>query len=178
MSWSDERTTLAEIRDRLRAFNSDRDWRRYHSPRNLAMALSVEVAELLELYLWCEDAGPQPAVASRTPRVAEEAADVLVTLLNFCDAAGIDLAAAAEAKIVRNAEKYPVERARGRMEKSGELAEIAAFAEAEAPAGEAPTTPAAAPPSEAAVPAATAAPAAAEAPSSEGPTDPGDDESV
>jgi NTP pyrophosphatase (non-canonical NTP hydrolase) len=118
---NDAETTLAELRTRLQAFNAERNWGQYHSPRNLAMALSVEAAELLELYLWSRDEGPQPAVASREPRVAEEAADVLITLLNFCNAAGIDLAAAAEAKIARNAEKYPVARAEGRMEKWDEL---------------------------------------------------------
>lgn len=121
MAWSDDATAIGEIRARLRAFNAARDWRRYHSPRNLAMALSVEAGELLELYLWCEDAGPQPPVAAREARVAEEAADVLLSLLNFCEAAGIDLAAAADAKIARNGEKYPVERSAGRLEKWDEL---------------------------------------------------------
>jgi len=118
---SDAVTTLEELKSRVRAFNEARDWARYHSPRNLAMALSVEAAELLELYLWASDDGPQPPVASREPRVAEEAADVLICLLNLCDQAGVDLAAAVQAKLLRNEEKYPVERARGRLEKSTEL---------------------------------------------------------
>lgn len=118
---ADAHTTLAEIRASLREFNEARDWGRYHSPRNLAMALSVEAGELLELFLWSSDGGPQPPVASRTPRVAEECADVLICLLNLCEQADVDLAAAVEAKIGRNAEKYPVERARGRLEKSTEL---------------------------------------------------------
>jgi len=118
---NDATTSLGELRARLRAFNAERDWARYHSPRNLAMAVSVEAGELLALYLWSADDGPQPAVASRAPRVAEEAADVLISLLNLCEAAGIDLAAATEAKIARNAEKYPVERAAGRLEKYDEL---------------------------------------------------------
>ena len=117
----DATTTLADIRARLRAFNGARDWARYHSPRNLAMAVSVEAGELLELYLWSADAGPQPPVEARAPRVAEEAADVMISLLNFCEAAGIDLSAAVEAKMARNAAKYPVEAARGRMEKWDEL---------------------------------------------------------
>ncbi|MFZ5479854.1 MAG: nucleotide pyrophosphohydrolase [Myxococcota bacterium] len=118
---TDDTTTIAALRARLRQFNAERDWGRYHSPRNLAMALSVEAGELLELYLWSEDAGPQPAVESRRPRVADEAADVFISLLNLCEAAGVDLAAATEAKIAKNAEKYPVEKAKGRMEKSDEL---------------------------------------------------------
>lgn len=112
---------LAELSQQVRAFNEARDWGRYHSPRNLAMALSVEAGELLELYLWSADEGPQPPVSSRTPKVADEAADVLICLLNFCDRAGVDLQAAFAHKLARNAEKYPVERARGRLEKSTEL---------------------------------------------------------
>ncbi|MCB9780737.1 MAG: nucleotide pyrophosphohydrolase [Alphaproteobacteria bacterium] len=117
----DRHTTLQHLKDRVRAFNDERDWGRYHSPRNLAMALSVEAGELLELYLWASDDGPQPPVGSREPKVAQEAADVLICLLNLCDRAGIDLAAAVDEKLARNAEKYPVEAARGRLEKSTEL---------------------------------------------------------
>lgn len=118
---TDDETRIAELRAKLRAFNAERNWGQYHSPRNLAMAVSAEAGELLALYLWSSDAGPQPAVASRAPRVAEEAADVFISLLNLCEAAGIDLAAATEAKIAKNAEKYPVARASGRLEKWDEL---------------------------------------------------------
>ena len=119
--WTDEHTSLGELRAALRRFNGERDWGRYHSPRNLAMALSVEAGELLELYLWSSDGGPQPPVASREPRVADEAADVLICLLNLCEQAGVDLTAAVAAKLAANADKYPVEKSRGRLEKSGEL---------------------------------------------------------
>ena len=118
---NDQDTTLAQLRARARAFNEARDWARYHSPRNLAMALSVEAAELLELYLWCEDGGPQPAVTSRSPKVADEMADVLLCLLNLAEKTGVDLAAALESKMVRNEAKYPPAVARGRMEKWDEL---------------------------------------------------------
>lgn len=121
MSWSDRETCITEIQEHLAEFCEARAWGQYHNPRNLTMALSVEVAELVELYLWSKDEGPQPPVASRLPQVADEAADVFITLLNFCRAAGIDLAAATEAKMLKNAQKYPAEKARGRLEKSGEL---------------------------------------------------------
>lgn len=116
----DHTTTIAEIKARIIAFNDERDWGRYHSPRNLAMALSVEAAELLELYLWSSDDGPQPPVPERIPRVAEEAADVAICLLNLCHHAGIDLASAVEAKIAANAVKYPAERVRGKLRKHSE----------------------------------------------------------
>ena len=117
----DRKPTIASLQSALRAFNAERDWGRYHSPRNLAMALSVEAGELLELYLWSADDGPQPPVASRSPRVAEEAADVMICLLNFCERAGVDLGAAVVTKIEKNRIRYPVEKVRGRLEKHGEL---------------------------------------------------------
>ena len=111
---------LADLQSKVRAFSEARDWGRYHSPRNLAMAVSVEAGELLELYLWCTDEGPQPAVEERQAKVAEEMADVLICLLNLADRTGVDLAAAVDAKLARNAEKYPVDQVRGRMEKYDE----------------------------------------------------------
>ncbi|MFK7928065.1 MAG: nucleotide pyrophosphohydrolase [Myxococcota bacterium] len=103
-------------------FVQERDWAQYHSPRNLAMALSVEASELLELYLWTADAGPQPINETRKARVAGEAADVLLCLLNFCDQAGIDLATAFHDKLEVARQKYPVEQAKGRALKWDELA--------------------------------------------------------
>ncbi|MFT4627292.1 MAG: dCTP diphosphatase [Myxococcota bacterium] len=118
--------TLAELQARCVAFAAERDWQQFHSPRNLAMALSVESAELLELYLWCDDDGPQPLAPERAPKVADEAADVLLCLLNFCDRAGVDLAAALGSKLERAAQKYPVDRVRGRALKYDEYDEWSA----------------------------------------------------
>ena len=120
---ADHSPTLRELSAKVRSFAESRDWSRFHSPRNLAMALTVEAAELLELYLWCEDDGPQPLPPQRRPRVADEAADVLICLLNFCDRADIDLAAAMEAKLERAAEKYPADRVRGQALKYDEYDE-------------------------------------------------------
>lgn len=121
MPWTDPETPLSTLSDALRSFNRDRDWQRYHSPRNLAMALSAEAGELLALYLWSSDHGPQPPVPARLARVEDEAADVLISLVNLCNAQGIDLMAAAERKLAKNAEKYPVSEASGRLEKYDEL---------------------------------------------------------
>jgi NTP pyrophosphatase (non-canonical NTP hydrolase) len=115
--------TLRELQAEVRAFADARDWGQFHSPRNLAMALSVEASELLELFLWSKDEGPQPPEAGRVPRVAEEAADVLMCLLNLADRAGVDLAAALRDKLARAGAKYPVERVRGRARKYDEYAE-------------------------------------------------------
>lgn len=118
-----ESPSLEALRQRAQAFVAARDWHRFHSPRNLAMALSVEAGELLELYLWSRDDGPQPDPESRRAAVASEAADVLLCLLNFASAANIDLAAALDAKLAVAERKYPVERVRGRALKYSEYAE-------------------------------------------------------
>lgn len=122
MPWNDDQTSINDIKDRIRRFSAERGWARYHRPRNLAMQVSVEAAELLELYLWSSDDGPQPPVASRLPRVEEEIADVAIALLNLCAVTGVDLAAAVEGKLQKNAEKYPVGVSFGRLEKYTELA--------------------------------------------------------
>jgi dCTP diphosphatase len=119
---ADELVTVAELRAAVARFSEERDWGQYHCPRNLAMALSVEAAELLALYLWSRDEGPQPPVPSRQPAVADEIADVAICLFGLCNRAGIDLSAAMADKMSRNALKYPFDLSRGRLEKSSELA--------------------------------------------------------
>lgn len=119
---TDTNDRLSDLQKEARAFVDERDWSQFHSPRNLAMALSVEASELLELYLWSTDDGPQPITDARKARVAHEAADVLLCLLNFCDQAQIDLAAAFHEKLRVAHEKYPADQARGRALKWDELA--------------------------------------------------------
>lgn len=114
---------LAELQALARAFVEERDWAQFHNPRNLAMALSVEASELLELYLWTTDGGPQPITPERQERVGAEAADVLLCLLNFCDRAGIDLAEAFHDKLEVARAKYPAERVKGSALKYDEYKE-------------------------------------------------------
>ncbi len=110
-----------ELRDALRAFAAERDWDQFHSPRNLATALAVEAAELLEPFQWLDDA--QSRALSRETRAAveEEMADVLLYLVRLADRLDVDLEQAARAKLARNALKYPVEKARGTSRKYDEL---------------------------------------------------------
>lgn len=112
------------LRARLEAFVEARDWRQFHSPRNMATCLSVEASELLELFMWTRDGdGPHPpgAGAPDPAKVEAEAADVLISLLNFCEVAGVDLLAAADRKLDRIEEKYPVALAKGVALKSDAL---------------------------------------------------------
>jgi len=112
---------LHELRDALRAFAAERDWDQFHSPRNLATALAVEAAELLEPFQWMgESEGRELPTATRAA-VEEEMADVLLYLVRLADRLDVDLAQAARTKMARNAEKYPVERSRGSSRKYDEL---------------------------------------------------------
>ena len=117
----EETLTIGDLAAQVAKFNADRDWAQYHKPRNLAMSVSVEAGELLELFLWSRDDGPQPPIESRNPKVREEVADVAICLLNLCNRMDIDLGAAVIEKLKINAKRYPVEKAKGRMEKYGEL---------------------------------------------------------
>lgn len=109
---------LDDLTEAIVAFRDDRDWGQFHSLRNLAAALSVEVGELQELFLWeAEDEGS----AAGRDEVAEEIADVLIYTLLFCHEAGIDVEAAVEEKLETNREKYPVDDARGRAAKYTDL---------------------------------------------------------
>lgn len=105
----------------LRTFAQERDWGPFHTPKNLACALSVEAAELLEHFQWLTDAQSLALAADKKQAVAAEAADVFLYLLQLCDKLNIDLMDAAQHKLQANAEKYPVDKARGSSKKYTEL---------------------------------------------------------
>jgi len=108
---------LLELRDALRAFAAERDWDQFHSPRNLATALAVEAAELLEPFQWLTDEQSRSLPPQARVAVEEELADVLLYLIRLADKLDMDLVAAARAKVVKNAAKYPVEKWRGSSRK-------------------------------------------------------------
>ena len=112
---------LEELRNQLRTFAADRDWDQFHSPKNLAAALAVEAAELLEHFQWLTEAQSQQLPPEAINEIRAEVADVLLYLIRISDKLGIDLLAAANAKIILNAEKYPVDKARGSSKKYTEL---------------------------------------------------------
>lgn len=112
---------LLELRDRLRAFSAERDWDQFHAPKNLAIALSVEAAELLEHFQWLSEAASAALPAETLAKVREELADVFLYLIRLADRTGVDLLTAARDKLAANAAKYPVERARGSSRKYTEL---------------------------------------------------------
>lgn len=113
--------TLDDLRQQLRRFAKDRDWEQFHAPKNLASALVVESAELLEHFQWMTEAQSRDLPPEKRTAVGAEVADVLLYLIQLADALGIDPIAAAQSKLQTNAQKYPVERARGTSRKYDEL---------------------------------------------------------
>ncbi len=105
----------------LRTFANERKWEQFHSPKNLAAALSVEAAELLEHFQWLTDEQSRSMPEAKRDAVAEEVADVFLYLLQLSDKLGIDPLDAARKKLQLNAVKYPVERAKGTSKKYSEL---------------------------------------------------------
>lgn len=104
---------LAELQRRLAEFAAARDWDQFHSPKNLAMALAVEAAELVEEFQWLTEEQSRALEPERYERVRLEAADVLIYLLRLADKLGIDLLLAVDDKIAQNELKYPADRVRG-----------------------------------------------------------------
>ena len=111
---------IQTLTQQLRQFAKDRDWEQFHSPKNLAMALSVEASELLENFQWLTEDQSSNLNPEKHDKVAEEIADVFLYLLRMSDQLGINLLDAAAKKIVKNAEKYPVEKVRGSSRKYNE----------------------------------------------------------
>ncbi|MGY1488134.1 nucleotide pyrophosphohydrolase [Methylobacillus pratensis] len=105
--------SLENLRARINHFVAEREWDQFHSPKNLAMAMIVEAAEVVEHFQWDSPAESATLTDERKTEVGHELADTFVYLLRIAEVCGIDLIAAANAKIDLNAKKYPVDKARG-----------------------------------------------------------------
>ncbi|MEY8436812.1 nucleotide pyrophosphohydrolase [Atopobiaceae bacterium 24-176] len=112
------RTTLDDQVVAVRAFRDERDWARFHTPKDLACAISVEAAELLDAFRW---SGSDTGVDGREDAVCEELADVLIYCLYLADAIGADPAALIAQKLAANEAHYPADKARGNARKYTEL---------------------------------------------------------
>lgn len=112
---------LQSLTQALRDFAKEREWEQFHSPKNLASALTVEASELLEHFQWLTEEQSRNLSADKKAKVAAEAADVFLYLLQLCDKLQIDLVEAARTKLAVNAEKYPVDRALGSSKKYTEI---------------------------------------------------------
>ncbi|MBE6892961.1 MAG: nucleotide pyrophosphohydrolase [Oscillospiraceae bacterium] len=107
-----------ETIDMVLKFRDDRNWRQFHNPKDLAISVSLEAAELLEIFQWSAD---DLVCEKKIDKIREELADVLNYCILMADACGLDLDEIIQAKVKRNSEKYPVELAFGNKEKYTEL---------------------------------------------------------
>lgn len=112
---------MEELIRQIREFARERDWEKFHSPKNLAMALSVEVAEIAEHFQWLTQTESNNLDRGKLAEVEEEIADVLIYLTRLADRLGIDPIEAARKKMRINAKKYPVETSKGKAAKYSEI---------------------------------------------------------
>ena len=118
---TDQDTTVADLRQAMQQFVDERDWGQFHTPKNLAMSLAIEAAELMEHFQWLtvEDSIDRGRDERHRGAIADELADVCCYLLSLSNALGIDLSEAVRAKLVKNAVKYPTDLVRGRFDRPG-----------------------------------------------------------
>ena len=113
--------TIESLTHEICAFRDARDWRQFHNPKELAVAITAEAGELLQHFVWQSPEQSDLRVAKRRAEIESEIADVAILLLELADNCGIRLADAVRAKLARNEERYPVAKARGSNKKYNEL---------------------------------------------------------
>src|SRR3712207_3445414 len=112
------RTNVNDLRDAIKAFIEERDWEQFHSPKNLAMALSVEVAEVVEHFQWLTEEQSTNLPPEKLAEVRQEIGDVMIYLTELADKLGIDPVEAAKAKVEINGKKYPADLVKGKASKN------------------------------------------------------------
>lgn len=113
--------TIKDLTAEIREFRDARDWRQFHNPKELAVAITAEAGELLQHFVWQSPAQSDQRVVDRREEIQSEIADVAILLFELADNCGIDLGEAMREKLARNNERYPVAKARGSNKKYNEL---------------------------------------------------------
>ena len=108
---------IETVRQRLREFATAREWDQFHSPKNLSMALSVEVSELIECFQWLTEEQSHSLSPKQLAAVTDEIADVQLYLIRLADKLGVDIDKAVEHKMIKNEAKYPADKVRGSSKK-------------------------------------------------------------
>ncbi len=118
---ADAKATLAQLKTMMQNFVDERDWRQFHTPKNLASAIAVEAGELLEKFIWLTGEQSRAEVAVNREEIEDEFADVFMLLLHFANATNIDINSAIQSKFKKVVAKYPVEKAKGVATKYNKL---------------------------------------------------------
>lgn len=113
--------TIDELTDRICAFRDARDWMQFHNPKELAVAIAAEAGELMQPFVWKSAEQAEEVVREQKDHLAQEVADVAILLFEFARNQGISVEEAILAKLARNEERYPVEKAKGSNAKYNEL---------------------------------------------------------
>ncbi|WP_372777084.1 nucleotide pyrophosphohydrolase [Litorivivens sp.] len=113
-------TELEQLRLKLREFAAERDWDQFHSPKNLAMALSVEASELVECFQWLTEEQSRALSAQQLAAVTDEIADIQLYLIRLADKLDVDIRSAVSEKFKKNEAKYPADKVRGSAKKYNE----------------------------------------------------------
>jgi dCTP diphosphatase len=114
-------SSIEALTAEIRAFRDARDWRQFHNPKELAVAITAEAGELLQHFVWQTHEQSERRIEDRRAEIASEIADVAILLFELADNSGIDLEAAMRIKLARNEERYPVDKAKGSNAKYNEL---------------------------------------------------------
>ena len=120
---SDKEVTISSLKRRVYEFIAERDWTKYHTPRNLAESISIESAELIEIFQWLNEEEARELIKNKKKfhRIREELADILIYCISMANSTGIDISEAVLEKILTNNSKYPVDKVKGNYKKYTEL---------------------------------------------------------
>ena len=119
----DNGALISNLRKEVAEFRDDRDWKKFHNPKDLSIALSIEASELLELFLWKDHVSAAKIKRDRRQlkRIEEEVADIFIYMLSLSDVLELDLSDVVTEKLRKNARKYPVRKSKGSNKKYTEL---------------------------------------------------------
>jgi len=118
---SDDTTTINELRQKVQKFVDDRDWNKYHNPKDVAISIAIEAAELMEHFQWIKENELDEVIKEKSAELQDELADILIYCLSFANSVGIDISHAVTQKIQKNESKYPIEEVKGNYKKYTEI---------------------------------------------------------
>ncbi len=120
---SDKTTTISELREKVKDFIHERDWAKYHNPKDIAVSITIEVGELLEIFQWVKENELDEMVGNpkKLVELEEELADIIIYCLSLANVLNIDVSKAVTEKIDKNNEKYPIDKVKGHYKKYTEL---------------------------------------------------------
>jgi NTP pyrophosphatase (non-canonical NTP hydrolase) len=116
-----DNTTLSQLKEKVAKFRDNRNWKQFHNPKDLSIAISIEANELLELFLWIKEEKLEEVVNAKNDMICDEIADILIYCFSLCDILNIDISNIATSKLNKNEKKYPIDKRKGNAKKYTEI---------------------------------------------------------